>query len=168
MLDDTQRERLKPLVRTMQIIVGALAIGVLNFEVIALFIVMSSKDPAVDPPRMTYAALVAAAVAFLASALVGTFLVGRMKQQIAVAQATTRDNLDIRRYAATYQTLLIIRCAILEGAAFFCLVSFMIEHHIGGVILATLLLLAILAQFPTLSRLESWIETELVATEQLQ
>jgi len=44
----------------------------------------------------------------------------------------------------------------------------MVEHHIAGPIAATLLLLAILVQFPTLSRLESWIESELVAAEQLQ
>jgi hypothetical protein len=168
MLDDAQREQLKPLARTMQIIVGALAIGVLNFEVIALFIVTSSKDPAVDPPPMTYAAIGAAVIAFFASALVPMFLAGPMKQQIATAQTVTGAKPDFRRYAGLYQTLLIIRCAILEGAAFFCLVSFTIEHHIAGPIVATLLLLAILVQFPTLSRLESWIETELVATAQLQ
>lgn len=168
MLDESQREQLKPLVRVMQIIVGALAIGIVNFEFVALWIVMSGEDPAVNPPRMTYAAIGAAVIAFFASALLPMFLAGPMKRQIATAQAVTGAKPDLRRYVGVYQTLLIIRCAILEGAAFFCLVGFMVEHHIAGPIAATLLLLAILVQFPTLSRLESWIETELVAADQLQ
>jgi hypothetical protein len=152
----------------MQIIVGALAIGIVNFEFVALGIVMSGDHPGINPPRLTYAAVGFAVIAFLAAPLISMFLAGPMKQQIADGQTVTGAKLDFRRYTGVFQTLLIIRCAILEGAAFFCLVSFMIEHHIAGPIGATLLLLAILVQFPTLSRLENWIETELMAADQLQ
>jgi len=169
MLNDDERELLKPLVRTMQIIVGALAIGIVNFLVVALWIVLSSNDPAADPPLLTYVAMGTAVLAFAASALVATFIAGPLKQQVANAQAFDSGGVrDFRTYAGVYQTLLIIRCAILEGAAFFCLVSFMVEHQNAGLVVATILLLAILVQFPTMPRLESWIETELLAAEQMR
>ena len=169
MLSDAEREQLKPLVRTMQIIVGALAIGVVNFLAVVIWIALSSNDPAVDPPRLTYAAIGVAILAFAASALLAMFLAGRLKQELANTSPIAGGGVrDFRRYAGVYQTLLIIRCAILEGAAFFSLVSFMVEHHIGGVVLAMLLLLAILVQFPTMSRLESWIENELLTAEQMR
>jgi len=58
---------------------------------------------------------------------VPTYLAGALRRSPA-----PNDVSDARKYAQMYQTPLIIRCAILEGAAFFCLVSYMLEHHLAA------------------------------------
>jgi hypothetical protein len=166
MLEPAQREQLKPHLRTMQIIVGALAFGVVNFLVVALWIVLSGNDPPVVPPSLTYVAIGAAVIAVVASFVVPSIIAGPLKRQMATDESASSLPV-VTRHAAVYQTMLIIRCAILEGAAFFCLVSYLVEHHIAGPVAATLLLLVIVAQIPTHSRLESWIEYALVESNQL-
>jgi hypothetical protein len=105
-----------------------------------------------------------AAIAIVAYVLAPSILTGALRQAfIADPQAA-----EVRPIAQIYQTLLIIRCAILEGAAFFCLVSYMLERQPITLAATSVLVLVLLAQFPTLSRESAWIENEMVVAEQFR
>jgi hypothetical protein len=67
-----------------------------------------------------------------------------------------------------YQSALIIRSALLEGAAFFCLVAYMLEHNALSLAGAGMMLLFMLFGFPTRSKVEEAIETERTTIEQLR
>jgi hypothetical protein len=160
MLDEQQTAELRPIVRTMQIIVGVLALGVVNFMVIAVVIIASQQGAANavrgDTPIITYAALAAAVTAIFAAFLVPNLFAGGLRKSFANAP----EKNEIRSAAQIYQTLLIIRCALLEGAAFFCLVSYMLERQTITLAASLMLLVFLLTQFPTLSRVEAWVENE--------
>ena len=56
---------------------------------------------------------------------------------------------------------MIIGAAFLEGPAFANFVGYMTEPHIVSAIVGVLLILAVLAEFPTVGRVESWLEQQL-------
>ena len=171
MLTDAQRQHLGTVVRTMQIIVGALAWGVLMFMGAVLFI---SLDPAgggqPGVPLLTYLAVGTAAVAIAAAMIVPGMIADRQARSIAARPIPpAADELgDVLPLSAVYQTRLIMRAAILEGAAFFNLVAYMLERRPLCLGAAVVLLLLISAQFPTRSRVEEWFDSELTTVAQMR
>jgi hypothetical protein len=164
MLTDTQRDQIRPIVRTMQIIVGALVLGVTNFLAVVIVVPLDRQNGPQNQFLLTYLAVGSAAIAIVAYVLAPSILTGALRQAfIADPQAA-----EVRPIAQIYQTLLIIRCAILEGAAFFCLVSYMLERQPITLAATSVLVLVLLAQFPTLSRESAWIENEMVVAEQFR
>jgi hypothetical protein len=161
MLNETQRSEIATLVRTMQIIVGALILGVANFAAIVVFMSRPGQAPPANDRLLTYLSAGCAVVSVLASFIVPRLMAGPVRKSMASAEKP--DNASVRPLAQVFQTLLIVRCAILEGAAFFCLVAFMLEHDMIALAAAGLVTLLLAAQFPTASRLEAWIENELFA-----
>jgi hypothetical protein len=113
---------------------------------------------------LTYLAVGGAVCAIVASMIVPTILTEPLRRTFRVDPEAA----DVRPIAQVYQTLLIIRCAILEGAAFFCLVSYMLERQPITLAATGVLLLLLLAQFPTTSRVAVWVENELVVAEQFR
>lgn len=179
MLTDPQREYIGKVCLTLQIIVGALAGGVLMFLAIVIFI--GSQNPAratPDIPLITYIAYSMAAVCAILSFVVPNFVVARARKSLVagdVARWGLVKNLpnveqlgEIAPLAAIYQTRTIIGAALCEGAAFMACVAYLIEHQRPMLFVAGLLLLLILRFVPTPSRLESWIENELVTNQQLR
>jgi hypothetical protein len=70
--------------------------------------------------------------------------------------------------AVVYQTRTIIAAALLEGAAFFATIAYLIEHQRIALYVAIALALLILCQIPTPSRFESWLESESTSIEQMR
>jgi hypothetical protein len=70
--------------------------------------------------------------------------------------------------AVIYQTRTIIAAALLEGAAFFATVAYLIEHKPITLYVAIALAFLILAHIPTLSRFESWLDSESTSIEQMR
>lgn len=179
MLSDTQSEYIGKVCLTLQIIVGALAAGVLMFLAIVMYL-SSQKRAAAAPetPIITYAAYGMAAVCGIASFIVPNLVVtGARKSLIAgdVSQWGLVKNLpnvdqlgEVAPLAAIYQTRAIIGAALCEGAAFFACVAYLIEHQRSMLIVAGVLLVLILRYVPTPSRLESWIESEMTTIQQMR
>jgi hypothetical protein len=167
MLSDTERNEIRPLVRSAQIVVGALALGVINFSAVVLFMSLTNHRGEVAPPNLTHAAIIASCFAIIAAFAIPMFIAGAMGQSAANASAQATSLSVARRLANVYFKLLVIRCAILEGAAFFCLVSYMIESNRLSMVVASILLIILLMQFPTTSRVEDRIETQLANLRQL-
>lgn len=62
--------------------------------------------------------------------------------------------------AGTYQVELIIKVALLEGAAFYNIIAYRVEQQPWTLAIIAALLVFILMQFPTRSRIRNRIETE--------
>jgi hypothetical protein len=176
MLTDPQREHIKMAARTMQIIAGALAAGVVIFLAIVLFLTSQRAVGPAGDSFLTYIAAAYSLAAIMAWAIVPSVIGGRMRQSIVdrnasqwtMKLANAAELGDALPLTSVYQTRLIVGCALLEGAAFFCLVAYLLEQQPMGLIIAGVLLLLLLSQVPTVPRLESWVEGELATIDQLR
>jgi len=138
-------------IRTMQIIAGALVSGVVFLGLVAVFAVGALNEP----PSGQLISVMAAAMALFAF---GTHLVvPRIVARQAVANV---DPNDVTALCGVYQTQLIIGLAILEGMAFFNVITCIIEHNWWSLAVAGALVLWMLLAFPTRTRVAQWIETQ--------
>lgn len=67
---------------------------------------------------------------------------------------------DAGKIMYALQTSMIIRCALLEGPLFFCLFTYMSQGSLPILILAGLLWLALVAQFPRDGAVRAWLESQ--------
>jgi hypothetical protein len=179
MLSDPQREYIGKVARTLQIIVGALAGGVLMFLAVVIYLV-SQNPPVAAPevPIITYTAYGFAVCAGIASLVVPSLVSGRSRQSLIdgdVSQWGLVKNLpnatelgEVAMLAAIYQTRTIIGAALCEGAAFFACVAYLLEHQRPVLFVAVVLLLMIARHIPTASGLESSIESESTTIQQMR
>jgi hypothetical protein len=177
MLNDPQRDYLKSVILPMQMIVGALAAGVLSFAVVLMIINPGQADAVeLDPLTLSLIAAGVAAVAIVMSFLVPMLLAGAARQTIVDGKASSTlpqpSNPeavgDVAPLAGMFLTRLIIGAALLEGAAFFNLVAFWIERQIYSLALAGVILVLILLRIPTLAGLTDWCARELKETQLLR
>jgi hypothetical protein len=165
MLDEITRDEIGPQLRTMQIIVVALCMGVIVFAV--YLVLTGSADEQPELGILTFAAIGMAAVNAVISLIVPVFAISRQVRTIAngtwrpTNQQAVAPSTDIGKLLAVYQTALIIGSALLEGAAFFGLAAYMVERHVAGLVVAGICLALILSRFPTRGRLEPWVEDQL-------
>ncbi len=127
-------------VRVMQIIVAALAMGVVTFALLLLLVVRPVPDE--GEPLFVYVGLGLGLLATLAGVTVPRLCANQMPATVA-----------------TYQTTLIIGAALFEGAAFFNLIAYMIEGQVLSLVVAAILLLFMILLFPTVSRVHDWLES---------
>ena len=168
MLTDAQNQCLSNSVRVMQTIVGALAAGILSFFVVAIFVPVEAPP---ERPLLASLAIGATLVAIAAAWLVPSLIARNQVAQIAnrgPRQLPTDELGDVGSLVGAYQTALIVRAAILEGVAFFNLVAFMIERQPMNLVAAGVVGFILLAQVPTLARLEDWVQSELLSVVQLR
>src|SRR5262249_16457597 len=129
MLSEPQRQYVRNVVRTLQIIVGAMAAGVLAFlGVVILLIAKQPPLPAGSQLFLTYTSIGMSVVVGIAWLIVPGALVGRMRQQLiggrssnwgVVKNTPNAGELGhVIPLAAIYQTRTIISAALLEGTAF--------------------------------------------------
>lgn len=151
--------------RTSQLIVGALAAGVAFFGAIT-FVLGEGLQP-LDVGKlisliMAGISVTVVPVRFLLPAVVAQTSIRQIAQGTWVpkgrlAGAASLES-DDEKLAAVFLQKTIIAGAVLEGAAFANLVAFMLEGQIYSLGLGLLLLLGILMGFPTRGGMEHWIE----------
>lgn len=133
------RQHLVGQVRVMQIIIFALAMGVVTFALVILLFIR--PEPADDDQLLSYIATGSAALAVPIGVLVPRI--------VASLQPVTLE---------TYQTKMIIGASIFDGAAFFNLTVYMFEGQVYSLATAGVMLLFILLLFPTVNGVQEWIE----------
>ena len=154
---------------TMRIIAGALIAGVVTFGGVASVLVFG-QAPAAQPgnPAQGPNVLMYFAMAFAAGAVVMSFVVPNLisaagvKGVAKMAQdgTATGPNELFGRLLAVAQTKMIVALALVEGAAFFNLIAFIITKSmvLPAVVGALLLVMAI--HFPTKFKLARWLEDQ--------
>ena len=149
----------RKMVLTSQIIVAALVAGCLFLLLNVLLIVPgkpSSWDVQVIRP-MTTVGLVAAFGILAARIIIPGIVTAQMLRQLAQREPEEPDWKDL---FGVYQTALIIKAAMLEGAIFLLLIMYILEHSPWTLALAAVFLLMLLMHMPTLPRVDDWIERQ--------
>ncbi len=151
-----------PMLRTLQIVVGALTTGIVSFSLIAAILRSRNQQPGVDgAPVLSYVALGAGVVILCARAIVIPIVAKAGRKLLLNDPAVSTTKL-----MAQFTTRTIVGAAILEGAGFLFLTAYLTEGQpwalAGGLMMAGLL--AVL-QFPTRPRVEAAIEAERRAIE---
>jgi len=172
-------EAVRGAARMAQIIVGSLAMGLLVFLAIVLFVIEPTGPPAgperANPlglPLLTLVATVFGTVGLVLSFLAPGLMISNGLKQIAERppgdpaptdpwnEGPTLPANDVGALLPLYQTQLIIASALTEGAAFFALIAYMIERHPLALGLAALLIAVLLSRFPTLDRVHGWLDDQ--------
>ena len=177
MLTDEERAYLGRMTLAMQIIVGALAAGVVSFFVVVL-VIKQPQAPLAGDRLLTYLSVAAGLVAVVVALILPGVIVRNNRQAVLDGKATAstperapplpEELREVGSLAAGYQTALIVRSALLEGAAFFALVAFMLEQQTLSLVVAGALLIFMLSGFPTRSKLEDAIDSDRRTLEQLR
>lgn len=164
--------------RTSQIIVGALIQGVVLFMAIVLLLLDQPSRPpgegrAAAAPVITYLAVALGASLLVASFVVPKLVVdsglrGFVKTGASAANITGDDGskqvkpaVAAQELLPLFQTQLIIAAALAEGGAFFATIAYMLEHHYLALAVAGALLAALVSRFPTVDRVNVWLEENL-------
>jgi hypothetical protein len=134
-------------VRIGQIITGALIGGVLIFAVIS-FASVQGQPP--GDPTLAYVALVVSIVCIILSFVVPGITA---RQTLERLSADTSD----QKYYAAFNTQLVVRQALREGAGFLCCIAYMSTHIWWTLGLVFVLIALMAASFPTKGRLSDWM-----------
>ena len=179
--------------RTAQIIVGAMAGGVLLFWVIVTVVLPNlggPRPPAVAVPGgpqrlLGLPMLTAAAWLFGAGSLAASLFVPRavvdsalkpIAKGVSVDETKLEDSglrqiypaSDVGKLLPAYMTQLIIASALIEGGAFFAAIAYMLEKHPPSLLLGGALIALLLSRFPTPDRIRAWLDVQLDRLEVLR
>jgi len=171
-----QPQSFEGVLRVTQIIVGTLAAGVFFFMVVMLVLSGMQFQPMGAEAVIS---LVGAGIGVMAvppRLLVPSLIVNSSVQRIARGTWTpgrqpmgqSPPETDEGKLLQVFLTKTIVGNAILEGAAFFNLVAFILEGQLYSLVLAVLLLLGILASFPTSAGLTDFLETQTRRVREVQ
>jgi len=133
----------------MQIIAAALPLGVIVFALVAVL----GLGALAQPSSGSIVSLIG--VLFAASAFAAHLVLPNLIASRAVATQQLLPA-ELQPYGA-YQTRMIMKLALLEGAAFFNVICTIIEHNWWSLGIAGLLVGWMLTNFPTRTRVERWI-----------
>lgn len=169
MSTDEPRDDLAANLLTMRIITGALIAGVVVFLAITFVVRSDQQGPIfVTAPDLGLSSifvllgLVGALLCVLAAYFVPPLLVANQRRQLAEGRFVMGPNKEVPKnetlgLVMIYQSQMIVSLALLEGAAFFNAIAFMLEGSPLSLGLALLLLGVMALWFPTRSGLESWL-----------
>jgi hypothetical protein len=91
--------------------------------------------------------------------------------QVAAARkrlAAQQPGADAVALLGVYRSRAIVGAAMCEGGAFFAVITYMIEGHTAILIVALLLVVLILARWPSEDRLRTWLVTQYEKIAQLR
>jgi len=169
MIDEKTKQQIAGVVRTSQIIVAAFVMGVVTFAVVVVFLI--SGGPAAKGSLLTLLAIVFAGAALVLGFVIPQLITAANRRKIAAGTWASSPNQgpvpdsDTGKLTLTYPAKMMVGAALFEGGCFFALMAYMIERQPLSLVAAAVLLLCLLAQFPTLTRVEAWIEEQLRRVE---
>ncbi|NLF68158.1 MAG: hypothetical protein GX575_03785 [Candidatus Anammoximicrobium sp.] len=161
MIDEQAKQQIAGSVRTSQIIVAALSMGVVTYAVAVVFLI--SGDPPLKGNLLTLLAIVFAGIVYVLGLVIPHFVAAAQRQKIAAGDRTCSPDQrpvpdsDAGQLALSYLTKTLVGAALFEGGCFFALTAYLLEARVLSLGVAAVLLLCLLAQFPTQARVEAWI-----------
>jgi hypothetical protein len=137
--------------RAAQIIVVALAMGVIVFASIAIGIRWGKA------PENPFLAYFAAGFAAIVLPIDWASLKFTAATQLRSAAAQIQED-QRRALAGLYTSRTIFRCAPIEGAAFFNIIAYIVSGQLWSLGIVAVLLVLILVPFPSQTDFENWAE----------
>jgi hypothetical protein len=160
-------------VRTLQIIVFALAMGPICFAAVAIS--NRFQKPPEQDVMIAYLSVGFAAVLMIVRLIVGPIVVARSRKQIAAGtfpfnlpsacSQVPANPVDGDRFLGVFQQKTIIESALLEGAMFMNIFALMSAGHWWSLAVAGVLLAVNVVPFPTYDRVENWVKYQLEIME---
>ena len=138
--------------RTSQIIAGALIAGVVMFGCVVFF--RANGEPAESSPMLGLMGAGMAVMAVVMRFIVPTIIVNGAKARLK----ETADADLMTQLAGLYQTKLIVGMAVIEGAAFFNLIAYLMEMQFWSYGVVAFLLGVMVISFPSQGQFENWAE----------
>ncbi|MBN2296765.1 MAG: hypothetical protein JXM70_30345 [Pirellulales bacterium] len=182
MNDSRWQDNIAGNVLTLQIIVAAMVAGCTVLLAIAIIVAQQDgqADNAGQLPILTYISILFGVSALAASWIVPTVMTARTREAILkdTWQSPQGPNVSARmsellaqcgdagKLLMLFSTKTIIRSAVLEGATFFLLIVYIIEHSPISLFAAIVLMVFIAAGFPFRARAIRWIEDQLHILDQ--
>lgn len=148
----------RQMVLVMQIITAAILAGPVFFLLI-VFVILEDQPPR-DPLHAYFAA------AFAALMIFGHFLIRLRPKRSALPESKQGEHFDphsdevFLALAPVYQVELIVKIALLEGAAFYNIIAYYLERQWWSLAVVAMLLGLIAIQFPTVTRIQQRLENQ--------
>jgi hypothetical protein len=171
--NEADNQRIGNQLRVMRIIVGALMMGLLAFLSVAVLIVQQRQPNPGQPILISYLAVGFFAILFVLWWVVPKWIITTLINQIATgnrtpgqATETSKSNLpsafpdDTSRLLLAYQTKMILAAALLEGAAFFGCIAYLLEGQTSVLAIPAVVLTLMALTFPTQDRVSQWVEEQ--------
>ncbi len=144
-------------VRSIQIITLALLQGVVIFGIIVLFINKAVVDG--KPGILTWIAVGFSCLMIMNHIMIPQLISKAMLDRISTADLRGQSDLEgFERVFGIFRAQHIVACALLEGAAFFCFVTYMVEKNWMPLGAAVVLMIMIAIRFPTAAKVQFWVE----------
>ncbi|MHC4949116.1 MAG: hypothetical protein ACYTG1_12810 [Planctomycetota bacterium] len=142
-----------PTLRSLQIIVGALVLGVVSFAAVALVVKPAGAPPA-DLGMLRMVCLLMLVTMVPASLIARHLMLRRNEPRadnpFAAVDAGPDPQADAQACAARFQQATIVGCALLESVSLFALILFLLGRDPVDLVLAGVpVLLMVTAFFPT-------------------
>ncbi len=182
MVESQWRDEISAKIPQLQIIVGSLISGCVIFLAIAAFVAFQGgqAEPIGPGPIFTYIAILFGATAIVAAQIAPAIIVGRARRtihdgswrspqgsQVSASQSEMLERCgDAGRLWLLYQTVTIVRAALIEGAAFFLLVVYIIERSPISLAGSLVMIFILASLFPGRKRALHWIEDQLNLLDQ--
>lgn len=175
--------------RTMQIIAGALLVGVSSFFAVALFLVHGQHEgkglgaqgkgnaPPPDFPIVTAVGVgwlaITAPLAFILPGTINRRLLPKVASGTwppagTVAPPPLGPLTTGMKLLGVYQSTMIVGLALLEGTAFFGCIAYLLEASPWALGIIGIAVALQLLKFPTYSRVRSWLEQQALALAELR
>jgi hypothetical protein len=155
----------------MRILIFALVSGIVIFLAITVFLRLNNprQPPNPNVPLISFLALGNAFANLLTYAIVPGLATTAGRRRIvrgpgwADPSARASDRIQL---CALYQTRMIVGAAILEGAAFFLLIAYLLEGQVICLAAAVLFAALIAAKFPTQTGIANWMDKQAYLLDQ--
>ena len=150
----------RKMVLISQIVVASLVAGCLFFLLVVVFVgrdKLGTWELRPNQQPMTVLALVVAVSLLAMRIIVPRIITGQMLRALFQRESADPSWKDV---FCVYQTTLIIKAAMIEGAIFLLLVMHLIEHSPWSLAAAVVFLAILLLHMPTPQRADNWIERQ--------
>jgi MFS family permease len=166
MLTTEQVDRIRPKLNFIQMIVLAIVLGAVAFAAVVAAIVDWSNLASYMKMMSLIGMATGAgmfAIAFIVPSLIAETSTAVVARELSNERREIDDNQAIDSIISSLSISQIIFFAIVEGAVFLNLLTFMLEHSKPSLIIVGLGLLIMLIAFPTKSRLQKRVANRLQA-----
>lgn len=175
-MNETIRQHMSARLRPLQVIVGTMTLGATAFLIVASVVGGDAVAPPGGTPAapiLTYLCAGFGAVALIARILIPGVMTTSARANIVkkrtdsgatpAPQASPGEGAvltDVVQLCNAYASMVIVRAAVVEGAALLAAVAFFVERTPLSAVVAIVLILALVAQIPTHTVMTQWLETE--------
>lgn len=181
MLPANWNEEARKFVLQAQIVAAALLLGSATFAIVAFVLRLNNQVQVNQGFLITVVATGVAVAVLMASFVVPAIVARAGRKRIAAGRfklpspdrsggGEGMNRLidatgDAGRLLVLYQACMILTFALPEGGVFIALISTIVEGSWIGFVVAGVLMLSMLARFPTFDRASNWVERHLQALE---